>query len=145
VANPGTAQHIVDLFALCLGVVGDAAQIATHRGLAAARLDAIKAKILLNLATSDLALTTIAANNGLSTRYIQHLFELSGESFTGFDIEQRLLSALRLLRESKGHARKVGDVATGVCFSDISHFNRAFRARFGAMPREVRASLGQIV
>jgi AraC-like DNA-binding protein len=120
-----------------------AAHIARHRGLAAARLDAIKAEILLNLGSSDLALTTIAANHGLSTRYIQHLFELSGESFTGFVLEQRLLSAHRLLREPKSRWRKVSDVAAGAGFSDISYFNRAFRARFGATPSEVRASLDQ--
>jgi AraC-like DNA-binding protein len=145
VANHVTAQHILDLIALCLGAVGDAAHIARHRGLAAARLDAIKAEILLNLGRSDLALTTIAANHGLSTRYIQHLFELSDESFTGFVLEQRLLSAHRLLREPRSRWRKISDVAAGVGFSDISYFNRAFKARFGATPSEVRASLGQIV
>src|SRR5262249_3372422 len=104
-----------------------------------------KAWILLNRGSPARALTTIAANHGLSTRYIQHLFELSGESFTGFVLEQRLLSAHRLLREPKSRWRKISDVAAGVGFSDISYFNRAFRARFGATPIEVRASLGQIV
>jgi AraC-like DNA-binding protein len=104
-----------------------------------------QAEILLNLGKSDLALTTIAANHGLSTRYIQHLFELSDESFTGFVLEQRLLSAHRLLREPKSRWRKVSDVAAGVGFSDISYFNRAFRARFGATPSEVRTRIGQIV
>jgi hypothetical protein len=33
VANHVTAQHILDLIALCLGVVGDAAHIARHPDL----------------------------------------------------------------------------------------------------------------
>jgi len=136
--NYAVAQHVLDLTALCLGADGDAAQIARHRGLATARLDAIKAAILRGLGRSDLALSHIAADHGLSTRYVQHLFELSGTSFTGYVLEQRLLSAHRLLREPKGRWRKVSDIAAAAGFSDISYFNRAFKVRFGGTPTEIR-------
>jgi AraC-like DNA-binding protein len=138
--NHVTAQYILDLVALSLGVVGDAAHIARHRGLAAARLDAIKAEILRCLGRSDLGLAHIAAKHGMSTRYVQHLFDLCGESFTGFVVEQRLLSAYRSLREPTSKLRKISDIAAAAGFSDISYFNRAFRTRFGATPTDIRVS-----
>ncbi len=139
--NHMTAQFILDLVALCIGVAGDAAHIARHRGLAAARLDAIKAEILRCLGIPNLGLAHIAANHGMSTRYVQHLFQLYGESFTSFVLEQRLLSTYRLLREPTSKSRKISDIATAAGFSDISYFNRAFRARFGATPTDIRAGL----
>src|SRR5262245_45316186 len=53
----------------------------------------VGADILRNLATPDVALARIAANHGMSTRYVQRLLEMTGTSFTGFVREQRLLSA----------------------------------------------------
>jgi AraC-like DNA-binding protein len=137
-ANHLTAQYILDLIALSLGAAGDAAEIARQRGLAAARLDAIKAEILLSLGRPDLGLAKIAANHRVSTRYVQHLFGRSGESFSSFVLEQRLLSAYRLLRNPKSRGRKISDIAAAAGFSDISYFNRAFRARFGATPTDIR-------
>ena len=77
----------------------------------------------------------------MSTRYVQHLFQLYGVTFTNFVLEQRLLSAYRLLREPTSKSRKISDIATAAGFSDISYFNRAFRARFGATPTDIRAGL----
>jgi AraC-like DNA-binding protein len=139
-ANEAMARHLLDLVGLCLGADGDAAHVAAHRGLAAARLDAIKAAILRDIGRPDLALAQIAANHRLSTRYVQHLFELSGTSFTRFVLEQRLLLAHRLLREPRSRWRKISEVSAAAGFSDISYFNRAFRARFGARPTDVRSS-----
>jgi AraC-like DNA-binding protein len=145
VANHRTAQYILDLVALCLGVGGESADIARQRGLAAVRLQAIKAEILVSLGNPKLGLTQIAANHRVSTRYVQHLFGLSGESFTGFVLEQRLLSAYRFLQDPKNRIGKISYIAAAAGFSDISYFNRAFRARFGATPTDIRASSGREV
>jgi AraC-like DNA-binding protein len=137
-ANHAIAQHLLDLVGLCLGADRDAAQLARRRGLATARLDAVKVEILRDIGGSDLGLARIAARHGLSARYIQYLFELSGTSFTSFVLEQRLLLAHRLLHEPKSRLRKISDIAATAGFSDISYFNRAFRARFGATPTDIR-------
>jgi AraC-like DNA-binding protein len=144
-ANHRTAQYILDLVALCLGVGGDSAEIARQRGLAAARLQSIKAEVLSSLGNPRLGLARIAANHRVSTRYVQHLFGLSGESFTGFVLEQRLLSAYRFLQDPKNRIGKISYIAAAAGFSDISYFNRAFRARFGATPTDIRASSGREV
>lgn len=138
VANHAMAQHLVDLVSLCLGAGGDTAELARRRGVAAARLDAVKADILGRLAQADAGLATIAAAHGISTRYVQHLFELAGTSFTGFVLEQRLLRAYRFLRQPMNRRRKISTIAATVGFSDISYFNRAFKVRFGATPTDVR-------
>jgi len=52
--------------------------------------------------------------------------------------ELRLQQALKLLSESGGGAQRISDIALQVGFSDVSHFNRLFRARFGDSPRNVR-------
>jgi AraC-like DNA-binding protein len=142
-ADHATGQYVLDLVVLCLGADGDAAHIAKHRGVASARLDSIKAEILRSLSRSDLGLAHIAANQGLSKRYVQHLFEQSETSFTSFVLEQRLLLAHRLLRDPKHRLRKISDIAAAAGFSDISYFNRAFRGRFGATPKDIRANLDQ--
>src|SRR5262245_9671780 len=142
-ANDAMARHLLDLVGLCLGADGDAAHIAAHRGLPAARLAAIKAEILRDIGRPDLALAQIAANHRLSTRYVQHLFEPSGTSFTRSRLEQRLLLAHRLLREPRSRWRKISEVCTAAGFSDISYFNRAFRARFGARPTDVRSGFAR--
>jgi AraC-like DNA-binding protein len=126
---------------LCLGADGDSAHLAARRGLAAARFDAIKAEILKNLGRPEIGLARIAANHRLKKRYVQRLFEQTGTSFTSFVLEQRLLLAHRLLSDPQLRWRKISDIAVGAGFSDISYFNRAFRSRFGATPREVRADL----
>src|SRR5262249_34718792 len=137
--NYSIGQHLLDLVGLCLGATGDAAQLAQGRGLAVARLDAIKADILRDIGRADLALAGIAAKHGLNTRYVQYLSAGSGTSFTAFMLEQRLLHAYRLLREPRSRSRKISDVAASAGFSDVSYFNRAFRSRFGATPSDIRA------
>src|SRR5581483_10314180 len=104
-ANHAIAQHILDLLGLCIGAEKDSAQLAMHRGLAAARLDAIKEDLVQRLASADCELNAVAARHGVSTRYVQHLFERSGTTFTNFLREQRLLAAHRLLRDPQSSWR----------------------------------------
>lgn len=143
-ANYMVAQHLFDLVALCIGARSDAAHLARHRGLAAARLDVIKAEILRQLSKSDMTLPRIAAGCNLSPRYVQYLFELSGTSFTGFVLEHRLLLAHRLLCDPANRWRKVSDIANTVGFSDVSYFNRSFKSRFAATPTDVRAGVSVV-
>jgi AraC-like DNA-binding protein len=92
-------QHLLDLVSLCLGATGEFARLAARRGLASARLDAVKAQILRQLVDPNMRLQRIAASHELSTRYVQYLFGLEGTSFKAYVLEQRLLLAHRLLRD----------------------------------------------
>jgi transcriptional regulator GlxA family with amidase domain len=64
----------------------------------------------------------------------------SGTSFTERVSELRLQQAFKLLTEPHDSAQRICDIALEVGFSDVSHFNRLFRARFGDSPRGVRSA-----
>jgi AraC-like DNA-binding protein len=131
--------HVHDLVALALGASRDAAEIANGRGLRAARLHAIKADIRASL-RGQLSSTTIAARHGVTPRYVQALFEDEGVTFSQFLIGERLERVYRMLRDPLQMARPISAIAYDAGFGDLSHFNRAFRRRYGATPSDVRAA-----
>ena len=133
-----TARHMVDLVALLLRTGRDEMQLATQRGYSEARLRLLQTEVLDRLHDSNLTIASIALSIGLSPKQVQRLFERSGMTFTEFVLEQRLLSARRLLSSPNGHHGKIGTVAYSVGFGDLSYFNRRFRGRFGVTPSEWR-------
>jgi AraC-like DNA-binding protein len=130
------ASHLYDLVALALGPTRDSGELARRRGLAAARLQALKKDVANNPA---LSLGALAARHRVSRRYIQMLFEADGTSFTAFTLEQRLARAHGMLTDGRNMSRTISAIAYDAGFGDLSHFNRSFRRRYGAAPSEVRA------
>src|SRR5580698_8625403 len=132
------AAHISDLIALAVGATRDAADIAYGRGMRAARLQAAKAFITRNIRRADLSANTVAIHLGVSSRYVHLLFEAEGLSFSRFVIERRLVRAYEMLFDTQRSDRTIAAIAFAAGFSDLSHFNRVFRRRFGMTPSEVR-------
>jgi AraC-like DNA-binding protein len=130
--------HIYDLVALTIGAGRDAAVLAKGRGLVAARLGAIKADIAAHLGDSSLSVVTVAARQGVTPRYVQMLFEPEGMTFSQYVLATRLASARRMLRDPCSASRTITAIAFAAGFSDLSHFNRAFRRAYGATPSDVR-------
>ena len=130
--------HLYDLAAMAVGSAREAEEIATGRGVRAARLRAIKSDILSNL-ERDVALDALAARHRVSARYIRMLFESEGTSVTGFVRDERLKRARTMLLSPRFAGRKIAEVAYTVGFNDLSYFNRAFRRQFGQTPGEARA------
>lgn len=137
-ARNTAAQHLTDLVVLSLGAGRDETELVKDRGLAAARLEAIKADVLARLDNGDLSLAEVAQRNRTSPRYVQMLFERTGMTFSEFVLEQRLIRAARLLRDLLHRSRKVSDIAHLSGFNDVSYFHRAFRRRFGMTPSDMR-------
>jgi AraC-like DNA-binding protein len=133
------SDHLLDLIALALGAIGDAAEIANSRGARAARLQAIKRDILGNFARQDLSVTALAARHGISPRYVQMLFDREGTTFTEFVVQQRLARAYRMLNDPGYADHTISRIAFAVGFGDLSYFNRTFRCFYGATPSDVRA------
>lgn len=138
-AQHAVSQHLMDLVVLVLGGRRDATDLAKERGLAAARLEAIKADILARLGDGHLTLTDLARRHRASPRTIQLLFERSGVTFSEFLLEQRLLRAARLLRDPLHRVSKISELAYFSGFNDVSYFHRAFRRRFGMTPSDAKA------
>jgi AraC-like DNA-binding protein len=131
-------NHVLDLVALAVGATRDGTAQAKSRGLAAARLAVIKTDILANLGRRDLSIDLIADRHGLSARHIRRLLSAEDTSFSDFVLEQRLMRAYRMLSNPRHAKRSISAVAYECGFGDLSYFNRCFRRRFGASPREFR-------
>jgi AraC-like DNA-binding protein len=132
-----TLSHIYDLMALALSPDRTAGEVGLS-AIAAARLGLAVRHITEGFDEPDLTVAAVARRLHISPRYLQRLLETTGTSFTARVNELRLQRAFTLLTEAHGGGRRISDVALQVGFSDISHFNRLFRARFGDTPSGVR-------
>jgi AraC-like DNA-binding protein len=133
------ATHILDLIALSIGADRDAEAAAAERGVRAARLQAIKADISSRLSDGDLSVSAVAARHGVTSRYVHKLFETEGATFSEFVTAQRLQLAHRLLTDPRFGSRSITSIAFDAGFSDLSHFNRAFRRRYDVTPTGAKA------
>lgn len=111
----------------------------TVQDRAAVRLNAIKSDIEAHLDDQALNASQIALRHGISTRYVQKLFEGEGETFSEFVLQRRLDRAMRRLQSPDEGKRSISEIAFDVGFGDLSYFNRTFRRRFDTSPRLVRA------
>jgi AraC-like DNA-binding protein len=142
-SEPGVANtvatHIHDLIAVVLGLRRDARETVGGRGLKAARMTAVKAHIARHLTRGDLSVGAVALGQQLTPRYIQRLFEDEGTTFSSHVLAERLTLAHRLLGDPATTQQTVSTIAYACGFGDLSHFNHAFRRRYGATPSDVRA------
>lgn len=140
--DPALLQHIgatlVDLVALALGAKGDAKEIASARGLRAARAREIVALIAARYADPDFSPHVAGHKLGVSQRYLQELLQETGASFTERVQELRLQKARAMLESPRYDRLKVSDVAYASGFANVSYFNQCFRRRFGASPTQFR-------
>jgi AraC-like DNA-binding protein len=116
-----------------IGESGASAVVAT-------RLTAALDYIASHFSDPELSLAKVAQSPSISPRYLQRLLESSGTSFTAHVTELRLKHAFKLLTAKDLIDLRICDIALQAGFSDISHFNRLFRSRFGDTPKSVRAS-----
>jgi AraC-like DNA-binding protein len=127
-------NHIVDLVALALG--GES--VAEARGLRAARQSAILQEIERNSSNPALNAKRIAAELGITPRYVHLLLEETGRSFQEHVLTKRLEMSEALLRDPLRHKSKISEIAAEAGFADLSYFNRVFRRHFGATPSDIR-------
>jgi AraC-like DNA-binding protein len=137
------ATHVHDLAALTLGATLEAADVATNRGVAAARLRAAKIYTIENISSREISVGGVALHLGVTQRYLQRLFELDGTTFSAFLLGQRLARAHRMLCEPQSVQRPVSTIAYDAGFGDLSYFNRCFRRLYGATPKDIREAAGK--
>ena len=129
--------HIHDLVALAISERAPLGE-SSASAVVAARHSAALDHIAAHFEDPGLSLEAVARSQGISPRYLQRLLESSEMSFTARVNELRLQRAFALLIEPHDSAKRISDAALEAGFSDISHFNRQFRTRFGDSPRGVR-------
>jgi AraC-like DNA-binding protein len=133
-------DHVFDLVTYVLGAQGETREIAENRGVPYARRQAILKEIETNFSEPGLSATGVAARLGVTVRYVHHLLEETGKTFTEVVLEHRLNRTMRLLTEPRRAHQKIVEIALEAGFTDLSHFNRSFRRRFGDTPSGVRAA-----
>jgi AraC-like DNA-binding protein len=130
------ASHVHDLMALAIGATEEGQAIASRRGVRAARLISIKADLIRD---ATLQLDQLAAQQGISTRYVQMLFEEQGTTFSDYVLERRLDAARHMLTGPRHASWSIAAIAFEAGFNDLSHFNRRFKRRYLMTPSDLRA------
>ncbi|MDM0066882.1 helix-turn-helix domain-containing protein [Variovorax sp. J31P207] len=125
--------HLVDLAALMLDGQNDLG--GAYPATQAALLHRLKQFIHAHLSDDDLTLPHVAAANGISTRYMQKIFQVAGTSPREYLLEARLLLARTLLRQ-RPLRHSVSSIAYMAGFGSASYFSAAYKRRFGLAARD---------
>lgn len=133
-------QHVVDIMALGLA----SAQLHRNTGGAAsvmaARAAQIEAEIDAHFSDSAFTIDVCATRLKLSVRYVQTILQKQGSNFGAEVTRRRLAMARRILENPAGRSLRITDIAIDCGYSDVSHFNRQFRAAYGDSPSGIRNS-----
>lgn len=116
-----------------------AAQRRVASDLARWHLARVKQHVARHLADPELSVGSVARAVGLSPAHLHRLFaRCEDQPLAHYVWAERLEACKRLLADPATASRGVSEIAYGLGFNDAAHFSRAFRARFGASPREWR-------
>jgi AraC-like DNA-binding protein len=100
-------------------------------------LSLAKSFVVRNLGNPKLSPSDVAGSCNISPSYLHRLFAADGITVSGYMREQRLQAAYRDL-VAPSFAEPISRVAERWGLPDPAHFNRAFKARFGVTPGELR-------
>jgi AraC family transcriptional activator of tynA and feaB len=103
------------------------------------KVEAMLAYCRKNLHDVELSPHLVAARFGISVRTLHLRFEKLGRSFGRWLLENRLDACGKMLRDPHQRGSSISSIAYRWGFNDLSHFNKAFRARFGMPPRQWRS------
>lgn len=130
------AEQVGTLLTLATGF-HEPAQESRHRAQLAR---AVLRRIETDFADTDLSPERLAADLGISKRYLQQLLAGSGTSFVQELNATRLDRASDMLTDPRAATLSVGEIAYRCGFLDPGYFARAFRKRFGVAPSEWRGA-----
>ncbi len=135
-------EHALDLLALAISTEGDGGvTLSSPRTVA---LTMLKAAIEARLHDSELKPTVAAAAAGISVRYANLLLAEEDSCLERYIIGRRLERCRRALEDPAHANRMISEIAFSWGFSDLSHFNRRFKAQFGCAPGEYRKNTQRV-
>lgn len=91
-----------------------------------------------HLADPDLSPQWVAQAHRISTRYLNMLFEAAETTAARWIWARRLKRCAEDMTDPRHAGRTIGDIAFSWGFNDLTHFSRAFKARFGVTPKDYR-------
>lgn len=104
----------------------------------AALLNRLWQGIERRLGDSDLSPESIAAEQGISLRYLQKLFEENGTSFRDHVRRRRLEQCHQALSDPLKNNVSVTTICFNWGFENLATFSRAFKDAYGISPRDFR-------
>lgn len=114
------------------------ADMSRRQRVAARRMTDIQNYILMNLADPELSFDRVAANCGISPRYLCYVLKANETSFSKLLWSNRLAKARDLLLSPSTRDYPVHEIAYMSGFKSAAHFSRTFKAAFGCPPRQFR-------
>lgn len=90
---------------------------------------------------TELSPTRLASQGHVSLRRLQEVFKSHGTTPSDCIWEMRLEFARGLLASPQQAQESVSTIAYRAGFSELAHFSRRFRQRYGVSPRDYRATL----
>jgi AraC-like DNA-binding protein len=102
------------------------------------QIEAILVFCRQNLHEPDLSPQCVADRFRISVRTLHARFSQVGQTFGRWLLEARLDACGTALRDAHQRNLNISEIAYRTGFNDLSHFNKAFRSRFGMTPRDWR-------
>ena len=130
--------HILDLVARAYDPAGEWARSNANGGVKAALRQQLVEAMAERFADPTISPAAFARLLGISSRQVHVLLEETGRTYSEHIRELRLQAARRMLESPRHLTWRVIDIALAAGFSDLSYFNRRFRARFGDTPQAFR-------
>lgn len=142
VAGLKVANQMLDLVALAFATEGTRGPaLSSPRAVALLRLKATIERLLIE---PGLKPEQVAGETGISVRYANSLLAEEHTSIERYIAERRLERCRSALEDASQSHRSIGEIAFKWGFSDLSHFGRRFKARYGLTPTEYRRQMSQI-
>jgi len=133
-------RHLADLVALAIGGNQPANTEMHSGGLKAARIHAVLTLIDRHSDDPTFSAKSVGSALGISPRQVHRLLEETTKTFYEHVLERRLMRAHQLLADRELGDARIADIAARAGFTDVTHFNRLFRTRFGDTPTGARAA-----
>ncbi|MEP7244316.1 MAG: helix-turn-helix domain-containing protein [Gammaproteobacteria bacterium] len=111
-----------------------------REGHAPARRVQIKQVIQAHLRDPEFSVSALSREMGLSSRYMQMLFQDGPESISQYIRRQRLEGCRKQLADPAFRERSVTEISFSWGFNSAAHFCRAFRAQYRTSPTLFRFS-----
>ncbi|AUI53405.1 AraC-type DNA-binding protein [Arthrobacter crystallopoietes] len=107
-------------------------------GTGAGYLATARSYIEDRLGDPQLSAAEVAAAVGISERHLTRIFAEAGEPPSLYVLGRRLEQARAMLSDLTQRTTPVGQISAQAGFASQSYFTRAFKARFGATPLQLR-------
>jgi AraC family transcriptional activator of tynA and feaB len=135
-----TAAQLATAFlqALSESVADQLLCVGRHGGLVDKRFADIQASIQKHLTCCDLSQARVAADCGISPRYLSYVLKKNATSFSDLLWGERLLKAREWLVSESLRRYPIHNIACMAGFKSAPHFSRMFKETYHLSPREYR-------